>query len=94
MNVDSVVFFRNHDSDSYRYFCSVEFVVFIPFITVDVSFKTLTSAASTLMVVLRLVPTPLGPIYAAVQLDTVWLLTGTHVKVDESDYTDSTLILL
>ena len=46
------------------------------------------------MVVLRLVPTPLGPIYAAVQLDTVWLLTGTHVKVDESDYTDSTLILL
>ena len=54
-------------------------------ITVDVSFKTLTSVASTLMIMLRLVPTPLGPIYAAVQLDTVWLLTGTHVKVNECD---------
>ena len=54
-------------------------------ITVDVSFKTLTSVASTLTIVLRLVPTPLGPIYAAVQLDTIWLLTGTHVKVNECD---------
>jgi hypothetical protein len=39
------------------------------------------SVASTLMAVLIVAPTPLGPTHAAVELDTVWLPIGTHVKV-------------
>ena len=36
---------------------------------------------SILTAVLTTAPTPLDPIYAAVEQDTVWLLTGTLVKV-------------
>jgi hypothetical protein len=46
----------------------------------------MSAAASTLMAVLIVAPTPLGPTHAAVELDTVWLPIGTCVKVKYYKY--------